>query len=114
MVPTDAGDPVRTRVPRDRVAVDADHARLVEQLVDARLVSIDGESVQIAHEALVRVWPRLRGWLDGDLEGQRIFRHLAESADAWQAMGRPDSELYRGARLSRCAGLAGADPARPQ
>ncbi len=100
VVPTDAGDPVRTRVPRDKVAVDEDYARLVEQLVDARLVSIDGDAVQIAHEALVRVWPRLRGWLDDDIEGQRLFRHLAESADAWQRMGRPDSELYRGARLT--------------
>ena len=73
----------------------------MEQLVDARLVSIDGDTVQIAHEALVRVWPRLRGWLDDDVEGQRLFRHLAGAADAWDAMGRPDSELYRGARLGR-------------
>jgi WD40 repeat protein len=43
----------------------------------------------------------LRGWLDDDVEGQRLFRHLASAADAWDTMGRPDSELYRGARLSR-------------
>ena len=64
-------------------------------------MSIDGDTVQIAHEALVRVWPRLRGWLDDDVDGQRLFRHLAGAADAWDAMGRPDSELYRGARLGR-------------
>ncbi len=101
VVPSEAGDPVRTRVPRERVAVDEAHSRLVEQLVDARLVSIDGDSVQIAHEALVRAWPRLRGWLDDDVDGQRLFRHVAQAADAWDAMGRPDSELYRGARLTR-------------
>ena len=83
------------------MAADDEHQRLVEQLVDARLVSIDGDTVQIAHEALVRVWPRLRGWLDDDVEGQRLFRHLAGAADAWDAMGRPESELYRGARLAR-------------
>ncbi len=66
-------------------------------------MTIDGDTVQIAHEALVRVWPRLRGWLDDDVEGQRLFRHLAGAADAWDAMGRPDSELYRGARLARAA-----------
>ena len=49
----------------------------------------------------MRVWPRLRGWLDDDVDGQRLFRHLAGAADAWDAMGRPDSELYRGARLAR-------------
>ena len=73
VVPTEDGDPVRARVPRAKVAADDQHQRLVEQLVDARLVSIDGDTVQIAHEALVRVWPRLRGWLDDDVEGQRLF-----------------------------------------
>ena len=101
VMPTEDGDPVRARVPRSKVAADHEHQRLVEQLVDARLVSIDGDSVQIAHEALVRVWPRLRGWLDDDIDGQRLFRHLSGAADAWDAMGRPESELYRGARLAR-------------
>ena len=31
----------------------------------------------------------------------QILRHLAGAADAWDALGRPDSELYRGARLAR-------------
>jgi DNA-binding SARP family transcriptional activator/WD40 repeat protein len=101
VMPTEDGDPVRARVPRSKVAVDARHERLVERLVEARLVSADGGTLQIAHEALVRVWPRLRGWLDDDLDGQRLFRHLAGAADAWQTMGRPDSELYRGTRLIR-------------
>ncbi len=101
VMPTEDGDPVRARVPRAKVAVDMAHERLVEQLVAARLVSVDGDTLQIAHEALVRVWPRLRGWLDDDVDGQRLFRHLAGSADAWQTMGRPDGELYRGTRLTR-------------
>ena len=67
----------------------------------ARLVTADGETVQIAHESLARAWPRLADWLEEDVEGQRILRHLSASADAWDGMGRPDSELYRGARLTR-------------
>jgi len=101
VMPTEDGEPVRARVARDRVTADEPHRQLVEQLVGARLLSIDGDTVQIAHEALVRVWPRLRGWLDDDIEGQRLFRHLAGAAEAWDGMGRPDSELYRRARLSR-------------
>ena len=87
VMPTEDGDPVRARVPRATLAVDEEHQVLVEQLVNARLVSVDGDSVQIAHEALVRVWPRLRAWLDDDVDGQRVFRHLAGAADAWDADG---------------------------
>jgi DNA-binding SARP family transcriptional activator/WD40 repeat protein len=101
VMPTEDGAAVRARVPRTKVVVDAAHEALVERLVEARLVSIDGDTVQIAHEALVRVWPRLRGWLDDDVDGQRLFRHLAGAADAWESMGRAESELYRGTRLDR-------------
>ncbi len=81
------------------MATDAAHDELVELLVGARLVTSDDGVVELAHEALARAWPRLRGWLDEDVEGQRILRHLTGAADTWDAMGRPDSELYRGARL---------------
>ncbi len=111
VMPSEDGDPVRARVPRAKVVLDEAQVRLVEQLVDARLVSIDGDTVQIAHEALFRVWPRLRGWLDDDVDGQRLFRHLAGAADAWDAMDRPQSELYRGTRLTRT--LEWRDRVRP-
>ena len=91
---------MRSRLPRRLVVTDPEHDALVERLVAARLVSSDDGVVEIAHEALARAWPRLRGWLDDDVEGQRILRHLAVAADAWDALGRPDSELYRGVRLA--------------
>ena len=78
---------------------DPTRERLVEVLARARLVTVSESSVELAHEALARAWPRLRAWLDEDASGQRIWRHLAASADGWDALGRPDSELYRGARL---------------
>ena len=53
--------------------------------------------VELAHESLAHAWPRLRSWLDEDVEGHRVMRHLALTADEWDTMGRPDSELYRGA-----------------
>ena len=95
------GEPTRSRLRRSVVDDDPTRAALVEQLVSARLVSTDDQSVEIAHEALAREWPRLRAWLDEDVEGQRILRHLSVAADTWDAMGRPDSELYRGVRLAR-------------
>jgi WD40 repeat protein len=88
-------------VPRRIVATDAAHDDVIELLVGARLVTSDDGVVELAHEALARAWPRLRDWLDEDVEGQRILRHLTAAADTWDAMGRPDSELYRGVRLAR-------------
>ena len=96
VMPTEDGEPVRARVPRDKVTADEAHRWLVEQLVEARLLSIDGDTVQIAHEALVRVWPRLRDWLDDDVDGQRLFRHLAGAADAWDAHGPPRQRALPG------------------
>ncbi len=95
----DDGRPVRNRVPRRVLLSDPEREAVVEALVAARLVSADRDTVQIAHECLTSAWPRLMTWLDEDVEGQRILRHLTASADAWEGMGRPDSELYRGARL---------------
>ena len=42
----------------------------------------------------------MQDWLAQDVEGQQIFRHLASAAESWEQMGRPDSELYRGSRLT--------------
>jgi WD40 repeat protein len=64
-------------------------------------VTSDDGVVEIAHEALARAWPRLRGWLEDDVEGQRIMHHLSATADSWDALGRPPSELYRGVRLAQ-------------
>ncbi len=88
-------------MPRRLVGTDPEHERLIEMLVAARLVTSDDGALEITHEALTRAWPRLRGWLDDDVEGQRILHHLSAAADAWEALGRPDSELYRGVRLAR-------------
>ena len=101
--PSRGGGVICQRVDRASVAIDAAHARVAERLVDARLVTSDEESFQLAHEAVAREWPRLREWLADDVEGQRIMRHVSAAASAWDAMGRPDSELYRGARLSATA-----------
>ncbi|KRF27435.1 BTAD domain-containing putative transcriptional regulator [Phycicoccus sp. Soil802] len=99
----DSGEPVRTRVSRRVVTSDDEHTAVVEALVGARLVSSDGDTVEIAHESLAVAWPRLRSWLDDDVDGLRIMRHLTVAAESWDELGRPDSELYRGVRQARAA-----------
>ena len=90
------------------LATEPDHQQLIDLLVGSRLVTSDAGVVEIAHEALARAWPRLRTWLDEDMEGQRIRQHLTAAADGWDTLGRPDSELYRGVRLTQALAVARA------
>ncbi|MDQ3450619.1 MAG: hypothetical protein M3455_06870, partial [Actinomycetota bacterium] len=99
VAPSIDGDPTRCRVHSSVLCDDPDRERLVSLLVGARLVTTHEDTVELAHEALARAWPRLRSWLDEDSAGQRILRHLSAAADGWTSLARPDGELYRGARL---------------
>lgn len=74
-------------------------AKVLKTLTDARLVTAEQDSAEVAHEALIREWGTLRKWLEEDRESLRLHRHLTESAEEWQRRGRDTSELYRGVRL---------------
>ena len=101
VTPVDGGDPARVRLSRRVVAGNPSYEHLVERLVTARLLTSDESVVELAHEAVARAWPRLREWLDDDIEGLRVLRHLTATATGWDALGRPPSELYRGPRLEQ-------------
>ncbi|MER6738504.1 nSTAND1 domain-containing NTPase [Streptomyces puniciscabiei] len=73
---------------------------VLERLVRARLVTLDGQTVNLAHEALITAWPRLRGWIDEARERLRVHRRLTESARTWKALGEDPGALYRGTRLA--------------
>ena len=74
---------------------------VLKALADARLVTTSEDSVQVAHEALIREWPTLRGWLEDNREGLRLHRQLTEAAQEWQAAEREPDILFRGARLAQ-------------
>lgn len=83
----------------DRPADSDDATAALDAFVRARLITADRDTVEIAHEALLHAWPRLRGWIDADRDGLLIHQQLAHAADAWEREGRDPSALYRGARL---------------
>jgi WD40 repeat protein/DNA-binding SARP family transcriptional activator len=93
---------VRRRMPLDEIdpEPDAQTAAALTALIDSRLVTVEEESLEVAHEALLREWPRLRTWLEEDAEGRRLHQHLIHAARDWDAAGRDPGELYRGARLA--------------
>ncbi len=74
---------------------------VLEILAEARLITIGEEVVEIAHEALIQEWPRLREWLVQDRERLRLHRKLTEAAHEWEANHRDASLLYRGTRLAQ-------------
>ena len=86
-------------------------AAVLERLAGSRLLVVDDDSAEIAHEALIREWPRLRGWLAEDREELRARRQLTAAARSWGEAGRNEADLYRGPRLA--AALELADEQRP-
>ncbi len=90
------------RTPEEEAAVRA----VVAKLADARLVTTScdletgEETVEVAHEALIRGWPALQSWLAEDREALRLHQRLAEAALEWARNSRDESYLYRGARLA--------------
>ncbi|MGY4923777.1 WD40 repeat domain-containing protein [Streptomyces sp. 900105755] len=73
----------------------------LEALVRARLVTLDAETVEITHEALLHAWPRLRDWLDEDRNGNLLRQRLEEDGRAWEESSKDSALLYRGSRLEQ-------------
>lgn len=90
----------KRRVPRHELDDGPDTAPVLEQATRARLLTVDGDHVEIAHEALIRCWNRLGGWLDEDRNQHRLLRALTEATALWESLDHDDDILYRGARLA--------------
>ncbi|MFF4056620.1 hypothetical protein ACFYZ8_27090 [Streptomyces sp. NPDC001668] len=80
---------------------------VVERLAAARLLALDGDSVELAHEALITGWPRLGRWIDENRGRLIAHRRLGEDVRAWLDLGRDGGALYRGVRLERAVELFG-------
>ncbi|MER0240913.1 WD40 repeat domain-containing protein [Streptomyces sp. HSW2009] len=93
-----------TRRPIDRTELDFDAHQdaeaVLERLAAARLLVIAGDTVELAHEALITAWPRLRRWVEAERERMRLHRRLTEAARAWQDLDQEPGSLYRGSRLA--------------
>ena len=108
--PGKEGDDVARPAALAEFADDDQTKTVLGRLVDRRLVTIGQSTVQVAHEAVLREWPRLRGWLDADRDGRRLHHQIAGAAAEWQNTGRDDAALLRGARLAAAEDWGTANP----
>ncbi|MEV0641874.1 helix-turn-helix domain-containing protein [Streptomyces sp. NPDC050619] len=89
-----------TRRRADRGHLGMEEERALAAFTQARLLTVDGTAVEISHEALLRAWPRLAGWIDADRDGIRTHQRLAEAARTWKEADRAPELLLQGAGLA--------------
>lgn len=90
---------------------------LVDRLVGARLLVADaGEggrdsgTLEIAHEALIRSWPKLQEWVRHDPESRRLRELITAATGEWVRSRRDRAFLLTGARLVLAADWARRQP----
>jgi hypothetical protein len=95
-----AGD-TRRRATFDELILKPEEAAtthaVLKALADARLITTSEDAAEVAHEALIREWPTLHGWLEENREGLRLHRQLTEASQDWSVLHHDADLLYRGA-----------------
>ena len=101
----------RRRAPRSELVGIASDPDVMDEIIDSytasRLLSLDTDSatripmVEMAHEALIREWERLRAWLSESRDEIKLQQQLAVMAAEWRKTPGDASYLARGARLEQ-------------
>ena len=102
--------PAGTRTQRgwgELVSGDEAGREALEALVRGRLLCVresdGGATYEIAHEALLRGWDTLRGWLDAADEQRAVARRLEAAAIEWERIGRAREALWGDLQLEEAS-----------
>ena len=68
-----------------------------------RLLVLGQDGVEIAHDALLHAWKKLRDWLGDDQLDRALYSQVVTDAAAWEGDGRDPAYLYRPGRLAATA-----------
>lgn len=103
-------DDTRRRVRRkelESLGIDAsDLDAILGSFVAERLLLADrdpvtrGPTVEVAHEALLRQWPRLTAWVEDQREALILGRRFRSAMSEWETAGQDDGYLLTGPRLA--------------
>ena len=102
VTPGDGTEDTCRRVARELLEAGEQVDQVLRILADNRLITISGNepvTIEIAHEALIRGWKRLRGWLAVDRDFRRALFRLTDAAEEWKSKREDPSYLYQGTRL---------------
>ena len=85
---------------RAAMPMESEQRKIVEQFADPRTrLLVTGSdrarrpTVEVAHEALIRTWPRLRGWIDASRERLRARAAVLQAKADWEQNDRRDDLL---------------------
>ena len=73
---------------------------VADALVEARLLTVDRDTIQLAHEAIIYSWPRLRNWIDESRDDLRFQQRIEHAAQEWLDEKRDPDLLYHGTPLA--------------
>ena len=68
-------------------------------MVDTDGALLPTSSVDISHEALMRQWTTLNGWLEEERASIHMFQRLADQAKRWEKDGHSRARLWTGPNL---------------
>ncbi|MDJ0842563.1 MAG: tetratricopeptide repeat protein [Acidobacteriota bacterium] len=97
---------------------EAEAEALLQRLIDARLLTAfrdetrGVDQIDVAHEALIRKWSRIKQWMAEDRETARQFNRLRALARAWDEASRDEDHLLRGGPLLQAEELAARTSSR--
>ncbi len=116
---SETGEATRRRVAYDQLKFRDVPAAVVQELLDkltasdarlliaSRQITARGDDsrpqtfYEVSHEALIREWDRLKGWIADNLENLRIGSEILQSAGDWQTSNYDTAYLLTGTRLTR-------------
>ncbi|MEV4477936.1 WD40 repeat domain-containing serine/threonine protein kinase [Nonomuraea sp. NPDC049504] len=103
-VTDDGHETVRQALKQDLLAGRSEReVRAIEHILHAfsYLVTQQDDAVRLSRPALLRAWPRLRLWVDGDRDGLAVLARISDAARHWDDNGRKDGDLLQGTRLDQ-------------
>jgi len=116
-------DTTRRRAIRSEFILDdSTQTRLLRETLDtfiaARLLTTNEiagtTTIEVSHEALIREWPRLAGWLREAREDIRLQQSISGDSAEWEQRNKPGDRLYRGSRLKEAQAWAKRNPSSKQ